>query len=65
MRLILKYFIALLVAAVFTGITILFVAAVNVMFVGTIPFYGAIIATITTFILYSFVTLLIAYLSQK
>ena len=63
MRLILKYLLALLASAIFTTLTMLFVGVVNFVFVGEIPVNLTIIATFITFLLYSFVTCLIAYLT--
>lgn len=57
-----KYTIALVIAALLTALTVLFLGAVNLYFVGTIPVTYTIIATVVTFLLYSFTTCFIAYL---
>ena len=64
MKLLFKYLIAVLVAAILTGFTILIIAYINYIFTGELPIDGAIIATIITFALYSFVTCFIAYLTS-
>ena len=64
MKLLFKYIIALLVAAILTGLTILIIGYINYVFTGEIPISGAIIATIITFALYSLVTGFIAYLTS-
>ena len=64
MKLLIKYIIALLVAAILTVLTILIIGYINYVFTGEIPIDGTIIATIITFALYSFVTGFIAYLTS-
>ena len=63
MQLKFRLVIALVLSTILTIVTVLFVGYVNYFYTSEIPMTFAIIGTIITFILYSFVTCLIAYLS--
>lgn len=62
MKLIIRLILAIFLAIILTGLTILSVGYINWIFVGEIPVTYTIIATVVTFLLYASVTCFIAYL---